>query len=284
MRTENLEKALTQLDSGDLAGARALAGPLLLDDNSKAEGLFVLGRVYQLEDKHHVALYLLEQASARVCPPDTGEYLAASQAKVEAAGWTEDFTDRGHTVCNRCRLYHRSEFTQCPYCEGAGDPEPADGNYEKFIGNEELGWEDDLLDKAEKVGRNVVSKARELADSKSVHEIGERARALGTDAAERARALSEKEEVKEAARRVREIGKDAGESVRKILDTETAKNVQETARETGTSLSAHVRGFLAEERTRYEQAGADGKRAIVIKWVVLGVVALIGLRMVAWLL
>lgn len=284
MPTQTLEQALTRLDAGDLDGARAVARPLLPDPARRADGMYILGRVYQLERKPHTALYLFEQAAARVCPSDTSEYLAECKAQVAASGWTEDFTDRGHTLCSDCRLYYRAEYSSCPYCGDEAEPERDANQYAHVSGNETLGWDDDLLDKAEKAGREVIEKARGIADSKPVKEMGERAKALGKETAEKARAIAEREEVKRAAQRAKELGKEAGESVRKLLDTETAKGVQETARETGQSLAQHVRSFVDEERTRYQTADEARRRAIVVKWALIAFAALVVLQILSWIL
>lgn len=284
MPTDTFEQALARLDEGALDEVRRLARPLLLDHDGRGDALYLLGRAYQVEGKPHIALYLLEEAAGRVSPPETEQYLDQVRAQVEASGWTEDFTDRGHTVCNTCRLYHRAEYTACPYCseEALGSSEEID--YEAFIGNEELGWEDDIFDKADRLGREVMGRAKEIADSRSVKQMGERARGLGKEAVERARTFSEKAEVREALKRARRLKEEASESAKKLMERDTAKRVQETTRETGTSLAQHVRDFVQEERERYEKADADRRRAIVIKWIVAGAGLLIALRVLAWIL
>lgn len=284
MPTETFDKALTHLDQGELDEVRRLARQLLLDHDGRGDALYLLGRVYQTEGKPHIALYLLERAASRVSPPETREFLDQARAQVEASGWTEDFTDRGHTVCSNCRLYHRSEYAQCPYCTEQAAAGVADTDYEEFIDNEELGWEEDMLDKADRIRRGVVARAKEIADARSVKEMGDRARMLGSEAVERARAFSGKQEVRETVHRAKQIGSEATESTRKLLDAETAKSVQETTKETGASLAQHVRAFVKEERARYESADPDRQRAIVIKWVAIGIALLIALRVLAWIL
>lgn len=284
MPTDTFETALARLDAGDVDEVRRLAGPMLLNHDARGDGLYLLGRAYQVQGKPHIALYLLEEAARRVSPPDTQHFLEQSRADVEASGWSEDFTDRGHTVCSDCRLYYRAEFDDCPYCSQVSHSDAADPDYHEFVGNENLGWEDDLLDKADRVGRGVVERAREIADSRSVKELGERARAVGKEAVERARTVAEKREVREALQRAKQIGNDASESAKKLLETDTARTVHETTRETGTSFAQHVRAFIKEERARYESADEDRRRAIVIKWIAIGIGLLIALRVVAWIL
>lgn len=281
MPTDTFEIALAHLDAGELDEVRRLARDLIVDHDARGDGLYLLGRTYQLEGKPHIALYLLEQAAARVSPPDTEEYLAESRAAVEASGWTEDFTDRGHTVCPTCRLYYRAEYSECPYCSPVlvSDTEGS----ETYAGNDALGWEDDVFDKADRLGRSVLERAREIADSRSVKEMGERARLLSKEAVERARTFSDKQEVRDAVERARRAGTEATQSARKILDTQAARTIQDTTRETGASLAKHVKDFVNEERSRYESADEDRRRAIFIKWVLIGVAVLIGLRVLAWI-
>lgn len=284
MPTGTFEKALMHLDEGDLEAVRRLARPLVLDHDNRGDGLYLLGRAYQVEGKPHVALYLLEEASKRVAPPDTPEYLEQVQAEVAASGWTEDFTDRGHTVCARCRLYYRGEYASCPYCSELEAVGQAGADFEAMAGEADLGWEEDLLDKADRIGRGVLDRAREIADSRSVKEMSDRARALGKEAVERARTFSGREDVREAVQRAKRAGSDASESARKVLDTDTARSVQESTRETGSSFVQHVRDFVQEERSRYESADEGRRRAIVIKWIAVGIALLIALRVLAWIL
>lgn len=259
---------------GAIDELRSELGDALIDQQYRSDAITHLARAYFALGKYQLANYLFHESgdAADRLYPDTA---AECTARVEAAGFTEDFSDSGHVSCPRCDLRYRAEYQECLYCPPAhvADDDTASPGDIPDDEPELQEWEESAADKISNIGHGAAEKFKTLAASKSVRELADRAKALGQEAGDKIQDVAKRDEI----RRIRERAK-------KVVDNEATKELQESATDSVKRLSQHAKAFVEEERSRYDAAPGDQRRIIALKWIVALVVFLIALRVLAWIL
>ncbi len=279
---DDIEK---QLDAGVIPEAMAGAAALLDNAESRAEGIWLLGRCYLEKGSIPTARYLFSEAVEEFDDPRFRRSLKAAKAQAHELGLFENFKDAGHRCCDHCNLYYRAEHTLCPYCQQSRAAETASTHFERELVEDELrDWDESPLDKLDRISQDAIDKAREIADSDSVKELAERTKALGKEAVEKAKVFTEKEQVKEITERAKGLGHEASEKLKTLSEKESVRGVLDNARETGTRLLDDLKQYIQNDRDLYTRTTDEGRRNIIIKWIAIVAGIVLALRIILWIL
>ncbi|MBI2423224.1 MAG: hypothetical protein HYV27_10375 [Candidatus Hydrogenedentes bacterium] len=272
---ERIEHAAKLIDSGYPGQAMDILQALMALPEARPKACLYMGRCYHKRGSNDTARYLYLEAAKH---PDCA---------VQAAAWMEtcpplapETTEQ--TVCARCNLEYHRFSAECPYCLlPQMDTESA------FSGEEEQAALDATTPEAgtseppsresviHAAGDALASKLSELSSEESLKQIKERAEALAREAKERARALQERDDVQELKKRATELKDETAERLRTLAHREEVQQFTEKVKASQNPFVREAHLFTERERRRFQEAPPEQRNRIQLRWIGMGLCALV---------
>ena len=138
------------------------------------------------------------------------------------------------------------------------------------------GWEDSSpLDHVEKAGRAAMRKVKEVAESDAEKDASQKAQDLGREVATKAKEFAESDAVKAATKRAEKLGQEVSGKIQQLTEKEQVKKFTEKVREVFEMIVADVQKWLKTERRRYDMGTPSEKQTLFIKWIAMGIAAIL---------
>lgn len=278
MTDNGVDSATRLVMEGRIDDAMELLRPLVREESTKADALGVMGLAYQREERIALACYVYDEALALDPWQETAtKWAEKCKETAQELRVYEDFDDAGHVVCGVCSLKHRIENPICPYCGVAkGDEAVPPESVEEAPVPELPGWEDSSpLDQVEEAGRAAMRKVKEVAESDAVKDASKKAHELGREVATKAKEFAESDAVKAATKRAEKLGQEVSGKIQQLTEKEHVKKFTEKVREVFEMIVADVQKWLKIERRRYDLATVSEKQTLIVKWIAMGIAAIL---------